>query len=83
MSNRSKAAQLLDHLVGADEQSGRHSKAERLGGLEIDEQLNFYRLLHRQIGWVVALENPTGVDTCLTVYVGDAASINSTAHQLR
>ena len=26
----------FDHLIGADEQRGRHGEAERLGGLEID-----------------------------------------------
>jgi hypothetical protein len=32
-----RLAHLFDHLVGADEQSGRHSKAERLGGLEVED----------------------------------------------
>ena len=31
----------FDHLVGADKQSRWHSKAERLGSLEIDEQFDF------------------------------------------
>ena len=36
---------LLDHLVSGDEQSLRHRDAERLGRFEIDEQLEFGRLL--------------------------------------
>jgi hypothetical protein len=38
---------LFDDLVGADEQSGRHGKAETPGGLEIEEQLNPRGLLYR------------------------------------
>ena len=40
----------------------RHGEAERLGGLEVDDQLDFRGLLDRQIGWLLALENPAGVD---------------------
>ncbi len=35
----------FDHLVGAGEDRLRHGQAERLGGLEIDDQLEFGRLL--------------------------------------
>jgi hypothetical protein len=38
---------LFDYLVGAREQRWRHGETERLGGLEIDEELNFCRLLDR------------------------------------
>jgi hypothetical protein len=48
---------LLDHLVSGDEQSLRHRDAERLGGLEIDHQLEFRGLLNRKIAGLRALEN--------------------------
>jgi hypothetical protein len=41
---------LLDHLVGADEQRRRHFEAECPRSLEIDEQLELRGLLYRQIG---------------------------------
>jgi hypothetical protein len=35
----------LDHLVGAGEHAGRHLDAQRLRGLEVDDQLIFRSVL--------------------------------------
>src|SRR6266851_1949538 len=52
----------LDHLVNPGKNRWRHDEAERLGGLEIDHQLGFDRLLNRHVGGVGALENPVDED---------------------
>ena len=37
---------LFDHLVGAGEKRVRYSKAKRFRGLEVDDQIEFCRLLY-------------------------------------
>ena len=50
-------ASLFNHHVGARKQRRRYGEAERPGGLEIDHELEFGRLLDRQIGRLVTPEN--------------------------
>src|SRR5262245_20040206 len=68
----------FDHLVGAGEQRRRHLKAERLGGPNIDYQLEFGRLYNWQVGCLFALENAADIDTHLTTHV---RKIGPVAHQ--
>src|SRR6516165_352692 len=58
---------LLDHLVGAGGQAGRHVKAERLGGCQVDHELEPAGLLDRQVGGLLALENPHDVESSTVI----------------
>src|SRR5262245_15246931 len=73
--SKSQQAALFDDLVGAAEQWQWHGNAECLSGVEVQEQLDFGGLLHRQIAGLLALEHPAGIDAGQTVGVGDAATI--------
>src|SRR6266446_968406 len=73
-----RPAASFDHLVGASEDRWRHGEAERLGGVQIDHQLEGGRLLDRQSGGLGALENPSGVDADLAK---DSCLVNSIADQ--
>jgi hypothetical protein len=57
----SKTALLFDHVVCGLLENPRNIEAERLGSLEIDHQLVFYRGLHRQVGRLLALQDASGI----------------------
>ena len=48
---------LLNYLVDAGEQTYRNCKAEGVGGVDIDDELVFGRLLYRQFGRLSAFQN--------------------------
>src|SRR5262245_51125048 len=60
----------FDHLVGERDQLVWHVEAERLRGLEIDEQLELGRRLHRKLGRFFALEDAADVFGGSPVLVG-------------
>src|SRR5262249_9732635 len=66
---------LFDHLVGAHKQCSRYGDAKRPGGLEVNDQFDFGRLLHWQITRLLALENAAGVHANQTVLIHDAAAV--------
>src|SRR4051794_5907913 len=57
----------LDYLVGAAEESERDSHPQSPRRLQVDDQLDFGDLLHRQVGRLLALKNPSSVDPGQTV----------------
>src|SRR5262245_51683645 len=40
-----------NHLIRLEEDHGRQREPEGLRGLEVDDELEPHRLLHRQVGW--------------------------------
>ena len=66
ISGRGAEPPLFDHLVGGGQQRFRDGKAERLGGLEVDDEIIFGRLYDRQVRGSCTLENSTGVSSDLT-----------------
>jgi hypothetical protein len=60
------ASPLFDHLIGEREQLVGDFEAECLRGPKIDHEFKFRGLLDRQVGWLLALENATGVDAAGT-----------------
>src|SRR5262249_21607979 len=51
----------FDHLVGAGEQCWRYVESKSIRCLEIYDELNFGRVLHRQVGGLLALEDPIDI----------------------
>src|SRR5262245_13954258 len=51
----------FDHLVCEGEQRRRNRQAERLGGRHIDNEIEFGRLLDRQVGRLCSAQNPINI----------------------
>jgi DNA end-binding protein Ku len=65
----------FDHLVGAADQRKRYGETECLGAAQIDHDLELGSLLHRQVGWLLALENAAAIDTDLPIRIDETAAI--------
>src|SRR5262249_560902 len=51
----------LDHLVGTQQERGGSRNTDRCCGLEVEDELEFRRLLYRQVGWLGAARDPVDV----------------------
>jgi hypothetical protein len=63
------ANDLLDHVVGAREQHRRQVEAECPAGRQVDDELEFGRLLklNREVGELGAFQDATGMGTGMTM----------------
>src|SRR5262245_28699667 len=65
----------LDHLVRARQQCRRKREAERLGGREVDHQLELRRLLDRQVGRLRASEDLVDLNCTLPSKITDVGAV--------
>src|SRR5262249_29985133 len=68
-------ALLLDHLIRQDEERRGDGEAERLGGLEVDDQLEFRRPLDRQIPRLLTTKYPINIFCCLSVLISHDSEV--------
>ena len=61
----------FDHLVGACGEAGRHFEPEYFGTLEVDNKLELGGLIDRQIGGLLALENPGDIEPSAAIAIRD------------
>jgi hypothetical protein len=67
----------FDHLVGEREQIVGDFDAQRLGGLQVDDEFEFGRLKHRQVGGLGALENACRIYASLAIAVRPSGSFEA------
>src|SRR5262249_14294798 len=69
------AETLLDHVVGSGEQRRRDGEAERFRCLEVDDQLELGRLLHRQSAGLRAFEDAVDIGRGAAEEIGEVRSV--------
>src|SRR5262249_51800869 len=73
-----KAVWLFDDLVGEQLDRIWHLDTEQPGGLHVDDELESRGLIDRQLGGLLALENPRDVESSAAIAVWNVVAI---AHQ--
>src|SRR6516165_2619770 len=70
---------LFNNLISAGKERMWHSEAKRLGGLEVDHQLEFGRTLHWKVGGLFALKDAIHVASSLPVPINRVRSVRDEA----
>jgi hypothetical protein len=68
-------ADLFDYFISALLEMQRHGKAERLGGLHVDHEIEFSWQQNWKISRLFTLEDSSGVIACLPIRIGDAGTV--------
>src|SRR5260370_42565752 len=63
------SSKILDHLVGKVEHAWRNREAERVGGLQVDDQREFRWVLNGEVGRTGAPEDACDVGCRLGVHI--------------
>ena len=74
-----KSRRLFDHFVGERKQLVWNLEAQRLGGLEVDHQLELDRSLNGKLARLRALEDAIGVGCCTPIIVDEIISVGQQA----
>ena len=72
---------LFDHLVGERKQRRRHFEAERLSGLEVNDELEFGGLHDWKVARLLALEDATDIHTGLAIGIAFGLTRNSSGRR--
>src|SRR5262249_683429 len=82
-ASRASLTRLLYDLIRTQQQRRRNGKAEGLGGLEVDDQLELPGLLHGKIGRLRPLENFVHIDSNVSDQVNTTRGIRHQAPGFR